>query len=109
LYLGFFWKPGNGREQLDPGAERKTKLAQMILRQVRQDRFIDAIIAKRSLKAFETLVPQQSPQVHNSVPTAEVWAGMLNLCCRWISDFLCRNGEFLAVTHLNALNFAGSA
>jgi hypothetical protein len=41
----------------------------MVLGQMRQNRFIDAIIAERCLKAFETLVTQPIPEVHDGVPT----------------------------------------
>jgi hypothetical protein len=49
------FKCGNGGRKLDPGTERKAKFARIVLGQVPQNRFVNAIVPKYCLKAFKPL------------------------------------------------------
>ena len=74
---------------------------QVILGQMRQDRFIDPIVAERRLKAFETLVSQQTPEVHDG-SLLRFLRSNTEPKLLWDHRFsLCGTGKLSAVTHVN--------
>src|SRR5215472_6352410 len=54
----------NGFQELGSSAKRNTDLAEMILRQIVQNRIVDGVLAECRLILFEAKAPQPTPEVH---------------------------------------------
>src|SRR5262249_19430457 len=57
-------KRSNGFQELESSAKRNPDLAEMILRQIVQNRFVDGVLAECRLILFEAKAPQRTPEVH---------------------------------------------
>ena len=62
-------KRSNGFQELESSAQRNTDLAEMILRQIVQNRFVDGVLAECRLILFEAKAPQPTPEVHRNALT----------------------------------------
>src|SRR5262249_7212136 len=62
-------KHSNGLQELESSAKRNTDLAEMILRQIVQNRVVDGVLAECRLILFEAKAPQPTSEVHEDALT----------------------------------------
>jgi hypothetical protein len=64
------WGPerGNRIQELEPSTKRKTPLAEMILREVVQDCFVDLAVPEYRLVLCEAKAPQPTPEAAMATP-----------------------------------------
>src|SRR5215470_3320173 len=62
-------KRSTGVQELESSAKRNTDLAEMILRQIVQNRIVDGVLAECRLILFEAKAPQPTSEVHRNALT----------------------------------------